>query len=253
MVNPFKKIFFNKISERLKIGLKTVRTHMKFNMPMTIDSQQVCWLLITILLVITGSFVSGYFWGHKKSADTMYTLISRDSLADQVYNSLCTVALNNDSEDTNNDINDSNDNDDSDDADKDDNTNLTVQGNNSNIQVAAGTDNTDAEHGDSDATDQDTSDSNSQNTQKNLDVRTQYYAQLAGFASLRAAEKFVGRASERNIAVLVRERLSHTSKGKSIVWYQVVTENYEDQDALNSVVAILTKEEKLHDVRIVQS
>jgi hypothetical protein len=31
-----------------------------------------------------------------------------------------------------------------------------------------------------------------------------------------------------------------------------VTEPYEDQDALNSVVAILKKEEKLHDVRIVQ-
>ena len=88
--------------------------------------------------------------------------------------------------------------------------------------------------------------------EKGLEVKTQYYAQLAGFASLRSAEAFVSRLNEKQVPVLIKERISKNSKGRSIHWYQVVTEPYEDQDALNSVVAILKKEEKLHDVRIVQ-
>ena len=85
-----------------------------------------------------------------------------------------------------------------------------------------------------------------------LEIKTQHYAQLAGFSSLRHAEAFVARLNKKQIPVLIKERVSKSSKGRAITWYQVVTEPYEDQDALNSVVAILKKEEKLHDVRIVQ-
>jgi hypothetical protein len=85
-----------------------------------------------------------------------------------------------------------------------------------------------------------------------IEMKTQYYAQLAGFASLRSAEAFVTRLNKKRIHALIKERISKSAKGRSVRWYQVVTESYEDQDALNSVVAILKKEEKLHDVRIVQ-
>jgi len=86
-----------------------------------------------------------------------------------------------------------------------------------------------------------------------LEMKTQHYAQLAGFSSLRNAEAFVVRLNKKHIPVLIKERVSRSAKGRSVKWYQVVTEPYEDQDALNSVVAILKKEEKLHDVRIVQN
>lgn len=85
-----------------------------------------------------------------------------------------------------------------------------------------------------------------------IEMKTQYYAQLAGFSSLRPAEAFVTRLNKKQIPVLIKERTSKGAKGRLVTWYQVVTEPYEDQDALNSVVAILKKEEKLHDVRIVQ-
>ena len=85
-----------------------------------------------------------------------------------------------------------------------------------------------------------------------LEMKTQHYAQLAGFSSLKNAEAFVVRLNKKQIPVLIKERVSRTAKGRSVTWYQVVTEPYEDQDALNSVVDILKKEEKLHDVRIMQ-
>jgi hypothetical protein len=88
--------------------------------------------------------------------------------------------------------------------------------------------------------------------EQGIEMKTQYYAQLAGFASLRGAEAFVERLNKKQIHALIKERMSRSAKGRSVRWYQVVTEPYEDQDALNSVVAILKKEEKLHDVRIVQ-
>ena len=88
--------------------------------------------------------------------------------------------------------------------------------------------------------------------EQGLEVKTQYYAQLAGFSSLKMAEAFVTRLNKKQIPVLIKERISKSAKGRPVRWYQVVTEPYEDQDALNSVVAILKKEEKLRDVRIVQ-
>ena len=173
-------------------------------------------------------------------------------LADQVYTSLCTVALNNNNlEDVSSEPGDATDKDETviDDG---------AQTENSTIQVATRTTNATIDRADSDSENVEARDSSVTNPdihepQKSLDVRTQYYAQLAGFASLRSAEKFVERAASKNITVLVHERLSHTSAGRSVVWYQVVTENYENRDALNSVVGILTKEEKLHGVRIIRS
>ena len=88
--------------------------------------------------------------------------------------------------------------------------------------------------------------------EQGLELKTQYYAQLAGFSSLHSAEAFVARLNKKQVPVLIKERASKSAKGRPVRWYQVVTEPYEDQDALNSVVAILKKEEKLHDVRIVQ-
>ena len=61
--------------ERLKI----VKRKLKFNVPVSIEPQHAGWFMVAMLLAITGSFVTGYFFGLKKSADTIDKLISRDS------------------------------------------------------------------------------------------------------------------------------------------------------------------------------
>jgi cell division protein FtsN len=180
-------------------------------MPVALGAQHAGWILAAFLMINTGCFVVGYFWGKRAGAKEWCTVISRDAFADQIYNSLCASAVGDDEED---DAQESADN-------------------------AEGADAV-AQNNEEEAPDQ------------GIEMKTQYYAQLAGFASLRSAEAFVTRLNKKHIHALIKERASKSAKGRSVRWYQVVTEPYEDQGALNSVVAILKKEEKLHDVRIVQ-
>ena len=78
-----------------------------------------------------------------------------------------------------------------------------------------------------------------------------YYAQLVGFGTKKAAERFVQHLVKKNIVSEVKKRISKTAKGKVISWYQVVTPTYSDKVELEALVAKLVKEEKLNDTRIV--
>ena len=79
----------------------------------------------------------------------------------------------------------------------------------------------------------------------------EYYAQLIGFGTFRAAHKFVDRLKQKDMPVEVKERHSRTAQGKEIIWYQVVTEPFQQRDDLVAFVDTIKKEEKLHDIRIV--
>jgi hypothetical protein len=183
--------------------------------PVVLGSRQVGWGFAFFIMLNLVSFLGGYFWGRKIGAQEWCASISRDAFADQIYNSLCVSAQSTDDKDEENDTQD--------------------------IADASS---------ESDALSQ-TADINNA-PEQGLEMKTQYYAQLAGFSSLRSAESFAARMNNKHIPVLIKERKSKNSRGRQLTWYQVVTEPYEDQDALNSVVAILKKEERLHDVRIVQ-
>lgn len=79
----------------------------------------------------------------------------------------------------------------------------------------------------------------------------QYYAQLIGFGTLRAADRFADRLQQKNIPVRVVEKHSKTAQGKKIIWYQVVTENFDKKDDLIVFTQRIEKEERLNDIRIV--
>lgn len=184
------------------------------DMPVALGAQHVGWIVSAMLMINAGCFIAGYFWGKRAGAQEWCTVMSRDAFADQIYNSLCAAAVV---------------------ADEEDDSQESVDG-------SEGSENeTVAQNGEGEET-----------PDQGIEMKTQYYAQLAGFASLRGAEAFVDRLNKKQIRALIKERVSKSAKGRPVRWYQVVTEPYEDQDALNSVVAILKKEEKLHDVRIVQ-
>lgn len=82
-------------------------------------------------------------------------------------------------------------------------------------------------------------------------VSTNYYAQLIGFGTLKAANRFVNRLQKKGILVEVKKRISKTVRGKIIAWYQVVTKEYADKSVLEKLVATLKKNEKLKDPSIV--
>jgi hypothetical protein len=79
----------------------------------------------------------------------------------------------------------------------------------------------------------------------------QYYAQLIGFGTLRAADKFAERLQQKNFPVKVVEKHSKTAQGKKIIWYQVVTETFDKKDDLIVFTQKIEKEERLNDIRIV--
>ena len=192
--------------------IKKIGAWLTSDMSVTLGAQHLGWVLASVILFNVCSFAIGYFWGKRAGAQEWSTAISRDAFADQIYNSLCLAAVGDDLEKD-------------DDPDGQENADTEVVAQPGDAEVAP---------------------------EMGLEMKTQYYAQLAGFSSLRNAEAFVARLNKKQIHALIKERVSKSSKGRSVTWYQVVTEPYEDQDALNSVVAILKKEEKLHDVRIVQ-
>jgi cell division protein FtsN len=80
---------------------------------------------------------------------------------------------------------------------------------------------------------------------------TSYRAQLIGFGTQKAAQKFADRLSAQGIAVEIRTRHSKSSSGHNIAWYQVVTGPWTDRHALDTVVEQVKRQEKLHDVQII--
>ncbi len=79
----------------------------------------------------------------------------------------------------------------------------------------------------------------------------QHYAQLIGFGTSRAADRFVDRLQQKNIPVKVVERHSKTVQGKEIIWYQVVTERFSKKDDLVAFTQKIKNEERLNDIRII--
>lgn len=82
-------------------------------------------------------------------------------------------------------------------------------------------------------------------------IQQLYYAQLMGFGTSKAAERFAHRLQQKNIAVKVIERNSETTQGKKIIWYQVVTECFDNKDELLAFVRKIEENEHLNDIHIV--
>lgn len=80
-----------------------------------------------------------------------------------------------------------------------------------------------------------------------------YVALLAGYGTQRAAQQFAQRLENKGIKAEVRTRVSKSSQKKQRKWYQVVTQKYENKQALSSLVEQLKIQERLgNDVRIVE-
>lgn len=79
----------------------------------------------------------------------------------------------------------------------------------------------------------------------------QYYAQLIGFGTERAAQKFAHKLESQNISVKVNKRRSKTAKGKTVLWYQVVTQEYNNKDELRELIDRIEKTEKIKGAQII--
>lgn len=80
----------------------------------------------------------------------------------------------------------------------------------------------------------------------------QYYAQLIGFGTQKAAEQFVETAQRYGLPMRIEKRVSKTAKGKAVAWYQVVTERFADKEELNRIVEKVKIAERLQQVKILE-
>ena len=85
---------------------------------------------------------------------------------------------------------------------------------------------------------------NINNSDSNSDIK-QYYAQLIGFGTEKAAQSFVEKLALKGIETKVQKRTSKTAQGRISYWYQVVTVPYKDRNELSLLVDTIAKEENI--------
>jgi len=82
--------------------------------------------------------------------------------------------------------------------------------------------------------------------------KTVYAAPLIGFGTLHAANNFAQRVGKTGIPVTVKQRSSKTQRGRKIVWYQAVTNEYEDKSTLEKVIEQVKQNEKIKEIKIIK-
>lgn len=183
-------------------------------------------LLVSAVIVLCFFiFMTGYFLGKRSAYEDVAGVLVQDSLSDRVYASMCSIY-----------------------GYKDEKASAEEQELETEVAEA-----------DQEAETPAVAESVATQPAESVEVATQaapaadtvhYYAQLAGFGSLQSAEQFARKLRKKNIKVSVAQRRSKSARGKTVSWYQVVTGSYTDRNQLDSLVSRLQKEEKLHDIRV---
>jgi len=188
-----------------------------------LTNRHVSWILSFFIIMSFFVFIAGYFFGKKKAVEKFYKKIDQDSLADHIYYSVCSIY------DNGNDL-------------KQESTEASM-----------------------DASCEKKSPQEDKKKKKELVVKKiesfkeenktsqeNYYAELIGFGTARAANKFVAKMKKQGFSVALKRRKSRSSKGKTIIWYQVITEKFDNKSDLIAFVDIIKDKERLKGVRILQ-
>lgn len=190
------------------------------NLHFTLSSRLASLLIAAGLLILFFSFMVGYFWGKQNGISQFCMNVEQSSFADRIYTSMCELS---DSEVATN-------------------------------QESAGASEVQAVEialaQESDVQEDEVAQVAEKQDSAPL---LAHHAQLVGYGSELQAEKFVKKLAQKGIQAHVASRKSKSSKGKVRLWYQVVTEDFTDKSELESLVARISKEERLNGVRIVRS
>jgi hypothetical protein len=183
---------------------------------LVVSPRQLSFVVAGNIILLFTTFIFGYFWGQKYAAEQFIDKIHHESFTDQISSSLLALQEANYREEIEESV---------------------------STQKEDAVDNKEMDQNKVTISASDTDDLNAS--------INYYYAQLIGFGTLQAANRFVNRLQQKNIPVEVKKRVSKTSRGKKIIWYQVVTKKYNDKFVLEKLVEILKKDEKLKDPCII--
>ncbi len=183
------------------------------NQGLFVPNRQLSAIIAALLFVAFCIFISGYFLGKKYAAEQFTAAIRQDSFADHIYTSVLSTTP--EQAETNNDL-----------------LTTTVAQNPVATQELLVAQEPIASLSDV------------------SDLTQNYYAQLIGFGTEKAAQQFVSKLAAKGTLTEVKKRASKTVKGKTSYWYQVVTPAYADKYELSTLVDKIAKEENLKDVCI---
>lgn len=191
-----------------------------------IPNRQLSVAISACIAMLFFSFVTGYFFGGQHAAQDFMHHVDHVSFNDQMSASLCALTK--------------------------ECTTVNANGNDDSINQDMTDDDTsgfqECVRNDIEKSSCDISDAQELEPKK---VEKKYYAQLIGFGTQQAAQRFVKKLEKRQIPVEINKHCSRTAQGKTINWYQVVTLPYEDKQQLLDLVDIVQKAEKIQDARII--
>jgi len=206
-----------------------------------LTNRQMGWVLSFFVLVSFFVFISGYFFGKKKATEKFYNKVNQESFADNIYYSVCSMYDNQNS------------------CVKQESTEYGADDLGSEKKAVV------AEGAGSKIEGLSPSVSHSEKNFKKTNLEQEkivadkkevthesFYAELIGYGTLRWANWFASRNEKRGFSLDVKRRKSTSAKGKTVVWYQVVTEKFDNKADLIAYVDLIKEKEKLNDVRIVQ-
>lgn len=197
-----------------------------------INNRHMSWAISIILLLIFFVFMAGYFFGKKKVIDQLNYKIDQDSLTDHIYSSMYALY----------------------DSKVQPESSDNVEPGEEASETDLVPDEQSLEQSIDVATEVKVLDEPSQDAPKVIAVQNdgrEYYAQLVGFSSERTAQQFVRKLAHRDITAHIKQRPSKTAKGRTVYWYQIITESFTNKEDLLKLVEAIKRREKLHDVRII--
>lgn len=185
----------------------------------SLTQQQLSYAVAALLALSFFIFIGGYFLGKQKATEEFSHKIDQDSLADQIYSSMCILY---DAKDENDD----------------------GEENESEIEILENSE-------DSEKKDE-ISISNENQVAIADPNEKKYFAPLAGFSSATLADgkKMVNRLKAQGFEVEMVERKDSTTKGQQVVWYQVVTKKCTNKDELQKMISQIAKLEHIKEKNI---
>lgn len=165
---------------------KSSPAHNEFTL--MLNMRQISLAVAGLLALSFFIFISGYFLGKKKAIQEFSYHVDQESLADQIYSSMCVLY------------------DAKDDNEEDEDT----QDENETIETTKGSEQKE--------------ETSSETSEKVASNQKNYKFTLAGFSAAQhdEATKMVTRLTKKGFSAQVNEIPSKTAKGKIITWYQVV-------------------------------
>jgi len=191
---------------------------------LTLNPRQLSIVIAGVVVLGFFVFIAGYFYGQKNAAEHFTYRLDQESLADQIYSSVCGLYDNHT---------------DADGAEE-------------------------AESSEKPEAPEEVKESPSTEEAPGVVAQPvpvavqktpekQYYAQLVGFNTEPAAQKCLDRLKKSGYRVTLEKRSSTSKGGAKVAWYQVVTVPYSDKRALVEVVEKIKKAEKINQVRILSA